>query len=74
MPEEKSQDWYSWVEGQAFEYGDSKMRTAVIAGFFNGMPKDTVFTAAQVSQMLAIRNLVTKKERPCEPASSGALE
>ena len=61
MPEEKFQEWYSQIKKCALEYDDFVTRMAVIAGFFDGIPKDSVFTAAQVAQMLEIRNIESKK-------------
>ena len=71
MPEEDFRYWKQWLERHIKGY-DEFARTALITGFFEGISPDTVFTAAQVSEILALRD-PDKNERPCEPASSGTL-
>ena len=61
--------WKQWIEQHIKEY-DRSARMFFITGFFAGMSPDMVFTAAQVSELLALEHQ-KKNERPHEPASSG---
>lgn len=54
MPEQEFKEWYNWVKEKAAEYQDVRLRTSVITGFFNAMPR-AAFTGEQVSQLLALR-------------------
>ena len=58
MSEEEFRRRYGYIKKELNKYagrGDETARTAMIAGFFDGMPRETVFTAAQVSEILALR-------------------
>ena len=58
MMDEKFKWWYGWLKEDLERYpgrDDEIPRTALIAGFFDGMPPETVFTAAQISEILALR-------------------
>lgn len=59
MPEEDFRYWKQWIEQHIKEY-DRSARMFFITGFFAGMSPDTVFTAAQVSELLALEHI--KKE------------
>lgn len=59
MPEEDFRYWKQWIEQHIKEY-DRSARMFFITGFFAGMSPDTVFTAAQVSELLALEHM--KKE------------
>ena len=65
--------WYERIKSSVNEYRSVAERTALIVGYFSGMPGDTTFSAAQISQIFELR-YPEKNERPHEPASSGALE
>ena len=54
MPEQEFKEWYDWVKEKVAEYQDVRLRTSVITGFFNAMPR-AAFTVEQVSQLLALR-------------------
>lgn len=69
MPEEDFRYWKQWIEQHIKGY-DRSARMFFITGFFAGMSPDTVFTAAQVSELLALEHL-KKNECPHKPASSG---
>jgi len=53
--------WKQWVKDQVDGYEDEISRMVLIAGFFNGIPQRATFTAAQVSEILALRR--TEKEK-----------
>lgn len=53
MPNEDFQYWKQWLE-RHIKGCDQTARTFFIKGFFAGMSPDTVFTAAQVSELLAL--------------------
>ena len=53
MTDEDFRYWKQWVERHVEGY-DMITRAAFIEGFFDGMPEETVFTAAQVSELLAL--------------------
>ena len=58
MTDEKFKWWYGWLKEDLERYpgrDDEIPRTALIAGFFGGMLPETVFTAAQISEILALR-------------------
>ena len=48
--------WYARIENMVSNYETVSERTAVIAGYFEGMLPGTTFTATQVSEMLKLRN------------------
>lgn len=47
--------WYEKVKGWVEEYDNVGERTAVIAGFFRGMPSDMCFSPEQIDRMLDLR-------------------
>ena len=58
MSEEEFRWWHRYMKKELNKYagrGDEIARTAMIAGFFDGIPRETVFTADQVSKILALR-------------------
>lgn len=52
--------WYERIKSSVDEYRSIAERTALIVGYFSGMPEDTTFSAAQISQIFELRYL--KKE------------
>lgn len=54
MTDEDFRYWKQWVEHHV-EGCNEFARTVFLEGFFAGLSKETVFTAAQVSEMLALR-------------------
>lgn len=69
MTDEDFRYWKQWLERHV-EAHDEVTRTVFIEGFFKGMPKEKVFTAAQISEILALRQM-QKNKRPNEAATSG---
>lgn len=69
MTDEDFRYWKHWLERHVEAY-DEITRTVFVEGFFKGMPKETVFTAAQISEILALRQM-QKNKRPNEAATSG---
>lgn len=59
MPEEDFRYWKQWLERHIKRY-DRSARMFLVRGFFEGISPDTVFTAAQVSELLALEH--EKKE------------
>lgn len=58
MSEEEFRWWHRYMKKELNKYAgrrDETARTAMIAGFFDGIPRETVFTADQVSKILALR-------------------
>nr|WP_296267725.1 hypothetical protein [uncultured Merdimonas sp.] len=58
ISEEEFRRRYGYIKKELDKYagrGDVTARTAMIAGFFDGIPRETVFTAEQVSKILALR-------------------
>lgn len=47
--------WYERIKSSVDEYRSIAERTALIAGYFDGMPEDTTFTADQISQIFELR-------------------
>ena len=67
MTDEDFRYWKQWIERHIKRY-DEISRTMFIAGFFNGMPKETVFTTAQVSEILTLRRPEKEKRATQSPA------
>lgn len=55
MPEYDFKDLYDQMRDATSAYKDPGERIAYIAGYFKGMNPDTVLTAGQVSQILALK-------------------
>ena len=47
--------WYERIKSSVDEYRSIAERTALIVGYFSGMPEDTTFTADQISQIFELR-------------------
>ena len=47
--------WYERIKSSVDEYRSVAERTALIVGYFSGMPDDTIFSAAQISQIFELR-------------------
>lgn len=47
--------WYERIKSSVDEYKSVAERTALIVGYFSGMPEDTTFTADQISQIFELR-------------------
>ena len=47
--------WYERIKRSVDEYRSVAERTALIVGYFSGMPDDTIFSAAQISQIFELR-------------------
>lgn len=47
--------WYERIKSSVDEYRSIAERTALIVGYFSGMPEDTTFSAAQISQIFELR-------------------
>lgn len=47
--------WYERIKSSVNEYKSVAERTALIVGYFDGMPEDTTFTADQISQIFKLR-------------------
>ena len=47
--------WYERIKSSVNEYRSVAERTALIVGYFSGMPGDTTFTADQISQIFELR-------------------
>lgn len=55
MPEEDFRYWKQWLERHIKGY-DRSARMFLVRGFFAGISPDAVFTAAQVSELLALEH------------------
>ena len=76
MSEEEFRWWHRYMKKELNKYagrGDEIARTAMIAGFFGGMSREKVFTAAQVSEILALRRPEKEMSAHNEAATSKAL-
>lgn len=47
--------WHERIKSSVNEYKSVAERTALIVGYFSGMPEDTTFTADQISQIFELR-------------------
>lgn len=47
--------WHERIKSSVNEYKSVVERTALIVGYFSGMPEDTTFTADQISQIFELR-------------------
>ena len=47
--------WYERIKSSVNEYRSVAERTALIVGYFSGMPEDTTFTADQICQIFELR-------------------
>lgn len=56
MTDQEFEKWYTAIKGGVSAYEKMEHRVAVIAGYFGGMLPDTTFTAAQVAEILKLRN------------------
>lgn len=70
MTDEDFQYWKQWVERHIKEY-DRIARTVFIKGFFEGISPDTVFTAAQVSEILSLERPETQRQIKREESTHG---
>ena len=68
MTDQEFGSWYARIMATVSEYETTDQRMAVIAGFFNGMNPETTLTAAQIAEILKLRN---KNEHSYEAATSG---
>lgn len=66
MTDEDFRYWKQWIEQHIKEY-DRSARMFFITGFFAGMSPDTVFTAAQVSELLALERPEKEKRAHKSP-------
>lgn len=76
ISEEEFRRRYEYIKKEINKYAgrrDETARTAMIAGFFDGIPRETVFTAAQVSEILALRRPEKEMSAHNEAATSKAL-
>ena len=76
MSEEEFRWWHRYMKKELNKYAgrdDEIARTTMIAGFFGGMSREKVFTAAQVSEILALRRPEKEKSAHNEAATSKAL-
>lgn len=67
MTDEDFRYWEQWVERHIKGY-DKIARTVFIKGFFEGVSPDTIFTAAQVSELLALERPEKEKRATQSPA------
>ena len=67
MADEDFRYWKQWIERHIKGY-DEISRTMFIAGFFDEMPKETIFTTTQVSEILALRRPEKEKHATQSPA------
>lgn len=67
MTDEDFRYWKQWVERHVEGY-DEIARAVFIEGFFDGMPKETIFTTTQVSEILALRRPEKEKHATQSPA------
>lgn len=56
MTDQEFEKWHGRIKDTVSVYGTVEERMAVIAGYFSGMPLDTTLTAAQVFEILKLRN------------------
>ena len=47
--------WHERIKSSVNEYKSVAERTALIVGYFSGMPEDTTFTADQICQIFELR-------------------
>ena len=47
--------WYERIKSSVDEYRSIAERTALIVGYFSGMPEDTTFTTDQICQIFELR-------------------
>ena len=76
ISEEEFRRRYEYIKKEINKYAgrrDETARTAMIAGFFGGMRREKVFTAAQVSEILALRRPEKEMSAHNEAATSKAL-
>lgn len=73
MSEEEFRWWHRYMKKELNKYagrGDETVRTTMIAGFFDGIPRETVFTADQVSKILALRRPEKEMSAPHKPGKA----
>lgn len=56
MTDQEFKIWYARIKDTASRYGTVAERMAVIAGCFEAMPTESRLTAAQVAEILKLRN------------------
>lgn len=56
MTDQEFESWHARIKNTVSEYETTKQRMAVIAGYFSGMLPETTLTAAQVAEILKLRN------------------
>ena len=67
MTDEDFRYWKQWIDRHIKGY-DEIWRTMFIAVFFDEMPKETIFTTTQVSEILALRRPEKEKRATQSPA------
>lgn len=73
ISEEEFRRRYGYIKKEINKYagrGDETARIAMIAGFFDGIPRETVFTADQVSKILALRRPEKEMSAPHKPGKA----
>lgn len=56
MTDQEFKSWYARIKDGVSAYEKTEYRMAVIAGYFGGMLPETALTAAQVAEILKLRN------------------
>lgn len=56
MTDQEFEKWYMRIKGGVSAYEKTEHRMAVIAGYFGAMMPETMLTAAQVAEILKLRN------------------
>lgn len=73
ISEEEFRRRYEYIKKEINKYAgrrDETVRTTMIAGFFDGIPRETVFTADQVSKILALRRPEKEMSAPHKPGKA----
>ena len=56
ITDQEFESWCARIKGTVSKYETTEQRMAVIAGYFGGMLPETALTAAQVAEILKLRN------------------
>ena len=56
MTDQEFESWHARIKNTVSEYKTIEQRMAVIAGYFSGMLPGATLTAAQVDEILKLRN------------------
>lgn len=56
MTDQEFESWHARIKNTVSKYETTEQRMAVIAGYFSGMLPGTTLTAAQVAEILKLRN------------------